>query len=277
MIIERALKKAFTGKSAETAVHDRPSLTRSITAIPVSAPVVPDDFVGITNLVAPASRLADQRIIAGIRDHRVTGAYKMLRTRLLQRMRQNQWGVIAVTSPKAGDGKTVTAINLAISMALESTLSVVALDLDLRRPAMARYLSVAPPHDLSDRLNGTVATRDALFSLNGISRLAFLPNLRVYQNSSELLSSPQMASLMSELRGPEPSRRIVICDVPPVLAADDFLAFSPFVDALLLVVAEGVTPRGDLTRVAQLLENLPVAGVVLNRSEGPIIGYGYDA
>lgn len=232
------------------------------------------DFKGLARLSASGEVLGERRIIAGLDDPQIKAVYKMLRTRMLHRMRQNQWSVIAVTSPRQGDGKSLTSINLALSMARELTLSVILVDLDLRRPSLAKYLHVRPNYGLSDCLTGQAATRDAMFRLNDIERLAFLANLEAYEDSSETLSSPQMAGLIDELRGKHPGR-ILLCDVPPVLASDDLLAVSPLVDALLLVVAEGSTPRVDVMRVAEIIEDVPIAGVVLNRSVGAAAGYGY--
>ena len=83
--------------------------------------------------------------------------------------------------------------------------------------------------------------------------------------SSELVATQRMADLVQELRV-RYVNRIVIFDLPPVLLADDALAFAPLVQAGLFVVAEGQTVRDDITRSMELLRELTIVGTVLNRS-----------
>lgn len=204
----------------------------------------------------------------------VRAAYKMLRTRTLKRMRQNDWHVIGVTSALQGDGKSLTSVNLAISLARETTLSVILLELDLRRPSICNQLGIAPEKGLSDYLDGKAGLDKVLFRPEGTERLAILPNMEIYENSSEILSSPSIGTLIAELRGSDPGR-IIICDLPPYLATDDVLAFSHLADAFLLVVSEGTTSREVLEKGLDILHELPLLGVVLNRSEDATTGYYY--
>jgi len=201
-----------------------------------------------------------------------SSAYKMLRTRVLQRMRRNGWSTLAVTGTCPDEGKTLTAINLSISMARDLSTSVVLVDLDLRKPSISRYLGVTPRHGIADVLQGAVDLERALFN-PGIERLGLLLNERSFTNSSELLTSPQMHTLVAQLRQGE--GRIVVFDLPPLLAADDMLAFSPMVDALLLVVSQGKTKQADLVSAKELLQEVNVVGTVLNRSSENVAPYYY--
>lgn len=201
-----------------------------------------------------------------------SSAYKMLRTRLLQRMRRHGWNTLAVTGTCPDEGKTLTAINLSISMARDLSTSVILVDLDLRKPSISRYLGVYPRHGIGDVLQGAVDLERALFN-PGIDRLALLLNERPFSNSSELLTSPQMHSLVAQLR--QGDGRIVVFDLPPLLATDDMLAFSPLVDALLLVLAQGTTKQADLISAKELLQDLNVVGTVLNRSSENVAPYYY--
>lgn len=215
--------------------------------------------------------LHDNRVI---RDENVpaTSAYKMLRTRVVQRMRRNGWNTLAVTGTCPNEGKTLTAINLAFSMARDLGTSVILVDLDLRKPSISRYLGASPRYGIGDVLQGAVDVQRALFS-PGMERLGLLLNERPFANSSELLTSPQMHALVHQLRQGE--GRIVVFDLPPLLAADDVIAFSPLVDGLLLVLAQGTTRQDDLLAAKELLQDINVVGTVLNRSTENVAPYYY--
>lgn len=213
-------------------------------------------------------------VLSEQQDEAVRSAYKMLRTRTLKRLRSNDWQTLGITSPSQGDGKSLTSLNLALSLARETTLSVILLELDLRRPTICKHLGVEPARGLSEYLEGSAPLEEVLFRPAGTERLAILPNTEVYENSSEVLSSPKIARMIHDLRTDDPGR-ILVCDLPPYLAADDVLAFAPLVDAFLIIVSEGVTPRQTLRRSLDILQEIPVMGVVLNRSEEISHGYAY--
>ena len=194
----------------------------------------------------------------------------MLRTRTLQRMRSNDWQVLAITSATQGDGKSITSINLAISLAGDVNHNVCLADLDLRHSSISQYLGLTPKVGVSDCLANNVPVEQALLRTN-IDRLVVLPNVRNVEDSSELISSPAMADLAAQLTS-DP-KRIVIYDMPPLLAADDMLAFQRFTDALLLVVSEGTTKRTDALKALELLDNVNLIGVVLNRSDQKTAAY----
>jgi protein-tyrosine kinase len=103
------------------------------------------------------------------------------------------------------------------------------------------------------------------YNAGGIERLAVIPNSKSLQGSSELLVSPRMRALTRALSAETP-RRIVIYDMPPLLASDDVLAFAPQVDGLLLVLAEGISARASLEKAKAHLGATNLIGVVLNRS-----------
>jgi Mrp family chromosome partitioning ATPase len=211
-------------------------------------------------------------VLSDAQDDSVRSSYKVLRTRTLKRMRANHWQTLGVTSAAQGDGKSLTSLNLALSLARETTLSVVLLELDLLRPTICRHLGAEPVRGLSDYLEGSIELEEALFRPAGTERLAILPNNDVYENSSEVLSSPKVAQLVNDLRTDDQGR-ILVCDLPPYLVSDDVLAFSPIVDCFLIVISEGVTPRQTLRKSMDILQELPVMGIVLNRSEEKAPGY----
>jgi len=211
--------------------------------------------------------LHDNFILPQLQDAGALRAYKILRTRVLRRLEANQWHSFALTGVTAGEGKTLTAVNLAIALAQDVNTWVALVDLDLQRPRVAEYLgmrSVRGEKGLSDYLQGNATFENIVYSPD-IERLAVIPNFSPLLNASEMLASPSMAELMQALEAETP-RRILIFDMPPVLAADDVLAFAPQIDGLLLVVAEGTTDRNQLRRAKEVLSEMNLLGVVLNRS-----------
>jgi capsular exopolysaccharide synthesis family protein len=217
--------------------------------------------------------LLDNRVIAALPQHKFKDSYRMLRTRVLQTMRNNGWTSVAVTGPASGCGKTLTAINLAVSLAMEVTHTVLLVDLDLRKPTVHKYFNYEPELGLSDYLTSDIPLHKLLFT-PGIDRLVVLPGRSALPNSAEMLRSPRMIALVNELKTRYPDR-LVVFDLPPILAADDALAFSPYTDCFLMVAESGGTKKDDLQKAFEILKNTPLVGTVLNKSNAPTSGYGY--
>ena len=218
-------------------------------------------------VVLDKAALHDNFILPQLQDAGALRAYKILRTRVLRRLEANQWRSFAITGVTAGEGKTLTAVNLAIALAQDVNTWVALIDLDLQRPRVAEYLGMrnhGGEKGLSDYLQGNATFENIVYSPD-IERLAVLPSFQPMLNASEMLTSPRMTELMQALEAETP-RRILIFDMPPVLAADDVLAFAPQIDGLLLVVAEGTTDRNQLRRAKEVLSEMNLLGVVLNRS-----------
>jgi Mrp family chromosome partitioning ATPase len=201
-----------------------------------------------------------------------SAAYKVLRTRVLQRMRRNGWRTLGVTGTCPNEGKSLTAINLSMNLARQSGTSVVLVDMDLRKPSSHRHLGISPKHGIGDHLRGGVPL-ERVAVRPGLERLGVILNERSFSNSSEILSSPQVAELVDQVKQGE--GRIAVFDLPPVFAGDDVLAFCPMLDAVLLVLAQGTTKRTDLVAIRELLQNVNVVGAVLNRSSEEVAPYYY--
>jgi protein-tyrosine kinase len=199
-------------------------------------------------------------------------AFRMLRTQVLQRMDANGWRSLAIFSPSAHDGKTTTAINLAVSLANDRSHTVLLVDFDFRRPTLAARLSLAPEFGADDALSGRARVENCLYHPEGFERLVLLPARAAVENSSEMLVGPRSRELVGELRARYPER-ILIFDLPPVLSADDALSFAPLVECGLVVAAEGRTRRNDLVRTVELLHKTPLVGTVLNRATDVAPGY----
>jgi protein-tyrosine kinase len=199
-------------------------------------------------------------------------SYRMLRTQVLQRLDAHGWRSLAIFSPGADDGKTTTAINLAVSLASDRSHTVLLVDFDFRRPALADCLGLSPDVGGDDVLSGRAALEDCLYHPEGFERLVVLPARGTLANSSEILAGPRSRELVAELRARYPER-VLIFDLPPVLSADDALSFAPLVECGLVVAAEGRTRRNDLVRTIELLNKTPLVGTVLNRAADAPSGY----
>jgi len=215
----------------------------------------------------PVTFLREMRVITAVEPSGFTDAYAILRTQILQRLREKQWNALAITSASAQEGKTLTAINLAISLAKEVDYTVLLVDADLRNPNIHSYFGISPERGLSDYLTDNVPLPDLLIHPSGIGRFVILPGGRPLEHSSEMLNSPKMTQLVAELKT-RYSSRIVLFDLPPLLSTADTLAFSPYVDAALLVVEEGRTSAHEIERATELLvQNTNLIGTVLNKSQ----------
>ena len=208
--------------------------------------------------------LKRNRILTGSEHNELSHAYNALRTQVLQRLRDNDWKSLIVTSAGEHAGKTVTAINLAVSLARDVNHTVLLVDFDLRRPSVHRYLGFEPRAGVSDYLEGEAEIGELLVT-PGVPRLTVLPGHKSIAHSAEMLSSPRMVRLIKELKS-RYRERIILIDMPPLLMTDDVLAFSPHVDAALLVVEAGKTPKDEITRSIEMLGRTNLLGTVLNKS-----------
>jgi Mrp family chromosome partitioning ATPase len=206
-------------------------------------------------------------------DGAAVAAYRMLRTRLLHRARTKSWITIGITSAGPNDGKTLTAMNLAFSMAREKSREIVLLDMDMRNPSVCRTLGVEPKRQLRSYLENGSGVKGMFFSV-GSDNLLIAGSTTPTESASELLSSTRFDDLIDELKQGTVNP-VVLIDLPPVLVTDDALVVAPKIDAFLVVASEGLTARADITKALDLLADFPIAGVVLNRAVETTPGYEY--
>tara|TARA_R110002095_G_scaffold201483_2_gene182377 strand:- start:1225 stop:2052 length:828 start_codon:yes stop_codon:yes gene_type:complete len=217
--------------------------------------------------------LANKRIIAGQYSNPQSGVFRMLRTQVLQKMHANNWQTIAVTSPTAGEGKSLVASNLAVAMAMETNQTVLLVDLDLRNPRLNDYFSLNAELGLKDYLEGDMELAEVLFN-PGLKGLVVLPGKGRAENSAELLSSTKMTNLADNLKKQYDSR-LIIFDMPPILQTDDVLLASKYIDCALLVIEDGKNKESEITKSLQLLGSTKLIGSVLNKSEKPPVHQSY--
>jgi len=259
--IKQALDKARQEREIRQTGNPAPATA----AQPRTGAVVYDQTREIT---LDENVLRENRILTGLEPGPFTDAYNLLRTQVLQRFKENKWNVLAVTSPGSGAGKTLTAINLAISIAREVDYTVLLVDANLRHPWMLEHFGLERHKGLSDYLLHDTPIPELLVKPSRVEHLVLLPGGEPLANSAEMLNSPKMAQLVADMKSRYHSR-IIIFDLPPVLTSADALAFSPYVDAALLVVEEGVTEKQDLERAVELLSSTNIVGTILNKAEPP--------
>jgi protein-tyrosine kinase len=206
-----------------------------------------------------------QRLITGFEGGGFVDAYKMLRTQVVQQCRQKGWNVLGVTSPTPHAGKTLTAVNLSLALAMDLAHTVLLVDADLRQPGVHQAFGMESCPGLTEYLFDEIPLEQLLVH-PGIGRFVFLPGGRTITNSSEALASPKMGALVEELKHRYPARLLVF-DLPPLLSRADVHGFVPHIDALLLVVEEGRTGSSDVARAMTALKgSVPILGGVLNMS-----------
>jgi len=226
-----------------------------------------------TRVFTPSAELLEAyRILDPRSPHAAAGAFRLLRTQVLQRMDVQGWRSLAILSPSAHEGKTTIAINLAISIASDQQHSVLLVDFDFKHPSLATRLGLSPEFGADDALLGRAHIANCLYHPSGFERLVIFPARDVISNSSEVLSGPQCREVVDDLRSRYPER-VLIFDLPPVLSADDALAFAPLIECGIVVVKEGATKREDLVRTIELLHKTPLVGTVLNQALDVPSGY----
>jgi protein-tyrosine kinase len=273
---QRQEKKPNRSASIEQSAASEPSNAATPTPAASSLPssqLVPTSEVEYTQTPTIEVDMATRernRLIAAIPGHPQQDIYRMLRTRILQVMDANNWKSIAVTSPTPNSGKTLTAINLAISIAMESSHAALLVDADLRYPTIHKYFGYSPKSTLGHYLFDEEPVAPMLFRPD-MNRLTVLPGRLPIHDSAEALGSPKWVSLLNEASSRYPDR-IVVIDIAPVLNVDDALTIAPHIDCVLMVAENGRTKRDELQRALELLDGYPLIGTVLNKSGAKVAG-----
>lgn len=213
-------------------------------------------------------KLRRHRLIAGgwETESAVAERYKVLRTHVLQLTSEQGHNTLMVTGALPGEGKSLTSINLAISISLELNHTVLLVDADLRSPSIGHYFGLPDAPGLTDHLADGVPLNDLLVHPQGLAELVILPAGRRVTQAAELLNSPSMHNLVQELKHCYPNR-YVIFDLPPLLVFADALAFAPLVDGVIVVVEARKTPKESIERCKEMLKKVRLLGFVLNKAE----------
>ena len=210
--------------------------------------------------------LKQQRIVSYAKNDASHVAFDILRTKIMQTLKENDWKSVAITSPTAGCGKTMVALNLAMSMSRQSDCRTVLVDLDLKRPSVARTLGIQSRQSIVQYIEGLAELDECFVSMN--ENLFLGLNNQSVNNSSEMIQHAR-AGLIPETVGHFLEPKVVIFDLPPMLTSDDAIAFLPQVDCVFLVAASGKTTTREIDECEiHLSEALNYLGIVLNKCEG---------
>jgi len=202
--------------------------------------------------------------------------YQGLRLKLEQLRQRDGKRVIAITSPGAGDGKTLTSVNLAGVLASQSNARILLIDADLRRSTVGTKLGIpAGTSGLADLIAGsTKQTFAALVQRPDACKFDVLPAGSSAVSVQELFRSPRLAEILEEARN---RYDFVLLDTPPLVPVFDAAVLSRAVDGVLMVVAADRTPRKMLAAALDLLDPSSVVGIVFNGDSSPLFRYNNRA
>jgi non-specific protein-tyrosine kinase len=197
---------------------------------------------------------------------------KSLRTQIINKLAEVNGYILLITSAHPYEGKTFTAINLAVSIAQELDRAVLLVDADLRKHSRYHkdfavdFFGTDMNEGLSNYLLGQAEIPELLVN-PGIDRLVLLPAGRPLVNSTELLGSPRMVKLVNDIKSRYADDRIIIFDCASVLNFAEPLVLTRYVDGILLVVEENRTTVDDIQKTLELLKDKPIFGTLLNKSK----------
>jgi len=169
---------------------------------------------------------------------------------------------LMVTSSVPNEGKSLTALNLALSLAQELDHTVLLVDADLRRPSVHRYLNVEQGVGLSEVLKGEAQLGETIIA-TGIGKLSIIRAGRSVDNPAELFSSQRTKDVLRELKERYPDRYIIL-DTPPVLPFAESRSLAHLVDGVLFVVMERLASQANIRDAVESLKGCPLLGMVYN-------------
>jgi exopolysaccharide/PEP-CTERM locus tyrosine autokinase len=195
----------------------------------------------------------------------VAEQFKRLRTYVIKPGMENSPKTILVTSAMAGEGKSMVAINLAITIAVDLNSNALLVDCDLRNPSLSRWFGFREQRGLSNYLLGEAQLPELLVKTS-IDKLTILPGGTIQENPVELIGSKKMGSLVADLKMRYDDRYIIL-DSSPLLATTEPRVLSEMADGIIFVIKSADTPRESIQQALKLLDKKRIIGVVLNQLE----------
>jgi protein-tyrosine kinase len=218
------------------------------------------------------SYLQSRRIVAFDGTDTRSRPFDILRTEVLRSMDLKGLKTLGVTSPTPGCGKTVVAVNLALSMGRQPERQTQLVDLDLRKPQVAACLGLKCPEGALGVIESRMEMDNAIVEARvGSSRLEIMPTASS-PNSSDLVASSAMSIFLQDITR---QSRTMILDLPPLLTGHDVISILPQVDCILLVAAVGTTKASEIEECNRHLQTTNVVRVVLNKVPESMTAYAY--
>ena len=188
--------------------------------------------------------------------------------------------LIMIASAMPGEGKTFTALNLALSLALEKDVKVLLVDADVAKPQLSQVLGLGQAPGLLDALRDETADVETMIRPTDVPTLSFLPAGVGVEDATELLSSSRMERLAA-LLGERDSMRLVVLDSPPLLQTTESAALVRVAGQIVMVVRAESTPQPVVLEALQMITGHPAVSLVLNQSTRAAASsyyyYGYGA
>jgi protein-tyrosine kinase len=263
MKIKKALDKAKQAKETKKTEPDYPEFKESI--ITKKANSLFPIYSESRNINLNPLKIRKNRCVGMFPDSPEINYYKILREQIYLLTREQGWNTVMVTSVQPGEGKTLTAINLSLTFAKEYNQTVLLVDCDFQKQKIHKYLGIASDKGLIDYLINDSPLND-LILWPGIEKMSLISGGKTVKESTELLSSPKMKSLVHEMKN-RYDDRYVIFDVPPILGGADTIAFAPLVDSIIMVVESGLTTNRDVKKALELIPKEKFLGFVMNKQK----------
>ena len=265
-------------KALEKAKQAREEGNRIRRILPVESRVKNNDwkppvYSQSTKIELDHQYLLDNRCICILADAPELESYKVLRTKIQQLTKAKGWNTVMITSAEAGVGKTLTSINLALTFARAYNQTVLLVDCDFHHQTIHKMLNFENNFGLIDYLvDGRPLSEFMIWP--GIDKLTIISGGRTFENSSELLDSPRMKSLVQELKARYDDRYILF-DVPPILGTADALALTPYMDSIFMVVEEGKSSMRSVQKALEAIPQEKFLGFVMNKQKAGGSRYQY--
>lgn len=259
--IEKALEKASQLRTKESGQQGQGNSVVRVVDSAIEKPV--DIFPNQSESLLISNPLL---VVSTDPASHIAEEYHKLKSVLISLSRKEEFNnVIMIASALPGEGKTITSINLALSLAKEIDSTVLLIDADLRKPSLADYLGIQAELGLTDILEGGASIEETLIH-TGVGKLVVLPAGKVAKNPVELFSSNRMSRIVTEIKHRYPDRFIII-DTPPILPFAETRTLARLVDGVILVIKERLASIANVTEAISALQNTQVLGAVYNDVE----------
>jgi non-specific protein-tyrosine kinase len=263
MNLRKALDKAQKERQEGLLSEENDSLGKNIRK--TETQWRPPVYTQSSQVLFDKAKLVENKCVCITSDAPEIDPYKVLRAQLMQKTKEKGWNTLMVTSAQPNEGKTLTAINLAITLAKEFNQTVLLVDCDLRKQDVHKRFGYESGKGLGNYLLNECSL-DEIISWPGIEKMTLISGGQTIEYATELLGSPQMKNLVAEMKDRYPDR-YVIFDLPSILDGADAITFAPFVDGIIMVTQVGRNSIKEIKKAMDLFPQEKLLGFVLNRQK----------